>query len=96
MLKTPINSELSNCGGELELVAGGGFEPQLRIDSTQVIDSAIRENSTIGRKGKSLLHFFYTLPSVRVVSFEPLSTLPPIPRLSTQLWARIIWVFLCP
>ncbi len=42
------------------LVAGGGFEPQVRIDSTQVIDSVIRANGTIGGNGDSFLHFSYT------------------------------------
>jgi hypothetical protein len=53
------------------LVAGGGFEPQVRIDSTQDIDSAIREIGTLGEKGKSFLHFSYT--SVFEQAIEPLS-----------------------
>jgi len=43
------------------LVAGGGFEPQVRTDSTQVIDSALRKIGTIGENGDSFLHFSYTL-----------------------------------
>src|SRR5262249_13183198 len=42
-------------------LAGGGFELQSRIDSTQLIDSATSENGTIGTNGISLLHFSYSL-----------------------------------
>ena len=42
------------------MVAGGGFELQSRIDPTQLIDSAMRENAITSENGNSLLHFSYT------------------------------------
>jgi hypothetical protein len=48
-------------------------------------------------KKANLFYTFFTLCLWSELSgFGPLSTLPPTPRLSTQLWARIIWVFLFP
>ena len=61
--------ELLNLG-RFRLVAGGGFEPHVPIDSTQVIDSAIREIGAIREKGDSFLHFSYTLP----LSANPLAS----------------------
>ena len=93
----PLAPEMRVCEeGRIRLVAGGGFEPQSRIDSTQVIDSVIRENGTIGKKGKSVLHFFYTLPLEPGVTFLAVSALPPTPCFSTQSRARITWVLLFP
>jgi hypothetical protein len=52
------------------LVAGGGFEPQVRIDSTQVIDFPIGQNGENGDKGNSFIQFSFSLSQPALLSFS--------------------------
>jgi hypothetical protein len=54
-------SETSDARNPMKrLVAGGGFELQSRIDSTQLVDSTLREIGKNGNNGESFVHFSYT------------------------------------
>src|SRR6266542_3158435 len=70
----------------IALVAGGGFVLQPRIDSTQVVDSAISESGTIGKNRDSFLHS-YTFPFLARIA--PLSPIDAVFTILADSYDRI-------